>query len=515
MIAPSGTDSILGIASGICGAAVAGALASSTSLPRSQTPLSPALTDGAADPMPSGGLPVGSPMPGVPAEVQEYTGGAKTSRTPVESGADIALSTVALLPTPPDAARPSLRHSTTPPAATPRDTALHPISSTSFRVTDSCADRVWRMLQGATGGDDAAVPPSMTPMAEEALNEGGGYQGTVADGLQDLVTVPEFPSLDEAAYAQLEREALQGPDSAAVELPVHPNIDRGPSERPSTPPAPPKLDVQEGGAATQPWPGDSPSLQPTFCDSPGVPARRSSRRSASASHKMPSDHVVPAAAQRDDELRQTAITDTLVNQSLSASVMFPGANAGSFAGDEILLESMLDGDSVEPDALPSPTQPKPRKSLCDPTPAHRSSGRCSSSRNTPLHKAATGSRVGPSRRTSTGSGADRSCPATSTFDAAAIVSNVCPRAPERSDLTETYLERLCCGISGSVCQVDLCLVCSQRGGVHSARQGLSGPRLPGLAPQLCLSLVPLPPVPPPPAGCLLVGHRRHLRRCHH
>lgn len=430
MIAPSGTDSILGIASGICGAAVAGALTSSTSLPRSQTPLSPARTDGAAEPMPAGGLPSWSPRPGELAKAQEHFCGSTINCTPVEAGADIALSTAALLPTPPDSGRPSLRHSSAPPAATPRDTALHPISNTSFRVTDSCADRVWRMLHG---GDNAAVPPSMTPTAEEALSEGDAL-GTACDGRQDLVTVPEFPSLDEAAYAQLEREALQGSVPAEVEIPLHHGVDCGPSERPSTPPAPPKLDVLDGSAVTQPWLGDSPSLQPTFCDSPGVPARRRGRCSGSASHKTPSDDVMPAAAQRHEELRQTAITDTLVNQSLSASVMLPSSAAGGVAGGENLLESMLDGDSVEPEALPSPTQLAPRQSPCDPTPAHRSSGRRSSARSTPLHRTTKGSSVVPSQRTSTGSGADRSCPATSTFDAAAIVSNVCPRPPVESAL---------------------------------------------------------------------------------
>eukprot|EP00892_Ulva_mutabilis_P001355 jgi/Ulvmu1/1121/UM106_0038.1 len=507
MIAASGTDSILGIASGICGAAVVGALSASTSLPSSVTwiarhdaeNLTAPLTGDAVTPVhlspgmanetasvseyvpvpevpgtaitgqdslveptsaaamgPAGLLPTppqsGAPMlaasspahsggtratsitdvtppAALTAEDMSKTGGADgkpvqeyilvpeapsdVSKGRRRSGRRSASTTPrsdALQPTPPVSGRPSLRRDRNTPRAsaeTPGDTVLHPIASSTFRVTDSCADRVWRMLQGSAAGlPGSAHPGGMATTIEEIPVD--AVDDTAADD-HDSMSVPDFPSLDEAAYAQLEREAMQVPDSAAGPPP------QPPVERPSTPPPP--LELPGGGVGAQERGAGSPSLQPTFCESPGMP-RRSARRSGSAARDL-GDDAAPVT-RRDEELRQTAITDTLVNQSLSASIMLAGVSTA--ADEETLLESVLDADSAEPDALPSPTHLQPKRGAAARSPSHGSAAQRSRTRTVPLRMVAAAARGPANRRGSTGEGGRRS-PVTSTFDAAAIVMN--------------------------------------------------------------------------------------------
>ena len=429
LVAPSGTDSILGIASGICGAAVAGALATSTSLPAASEPPAGSGMDCTVDPG------VCEPTPPALAAAEETlqvepVASIATTATGIagEPSSDAVLDGGALLPTPPDSGRPSLRCSqvgVTAPLVTPRDTALHPITSNTFRVTDSCADRVWRMLQGGNADSDvAAGTDSMTPTVEEMQEEIVGVN-LIADcgtGRWDSLTVPEFPSLDEEAYAQLEREALQVPESA-TQLPASLPSDQQGTRRPSAPP--PQLAVPHNSINLLENTGDSPSLQPMICESPGLPAKLGGRRTSSAARKVPSEGIANPAVDRNDDLRQTAITDTLVNQSLSASVMFAGASVAP--ENETLLESVLDADSAEPETLPSPTHVQPSRATQ--TPTRRSSGQRRGSLTAPLRKVSAASQANTARRSSIDDAAEFRSPATSTFDAAAIVLNVSYASP--------------------------------------------------------------------------------------
>lgn len=415
MLAPSGTDSILGIASGICGSAVARALTSSTSLPRSSTPMSPPTFPAAEDP---GSAHAPAPSPPVTETPEAELGGTGMPTNTALHAASAPAAPPDEGSTPEESGRPSLRR--TPPEATPRDVAPHPISSTSFRVTDSCADRVWRMLQG--GVEQAA---RMSPTEEEEMED----RSEDADR-RDSMSVPDFPSLDEAAYAQLEAEALQAPNVAADAL-APPEALMAALERPSTPTAPSKLALASDCAPVPSGPGDSPSLQPTFCESPGLNLRRGGRRGGSSAPRSPTPHAVSAA--QADELRQTAITDTLVNQSLRASVAFPGATADGTECDENLLDAMLEGDSAEPDALPSPSHLHMDASPYAPASVQRAPSESG----------------GRDRRKSEATVTpEMPRPATSTFDAAAIVSTVRSHHSNSDSSAKTRLRtaetRLCC-----------------------------------------------------------------------